>query len=156
MKLRIAAVGRARKSPEADLVSDYLMRATKAGRPLGLGPVEVVEIDERKAQTKSTQADALRRACPSGALGIALDERGNMVTSPNFASWLAQGRDAGRRDAVFLIGGADGHPPDLVGEADHVLSLGRLDWPHMLARAMLAEQIYRATQILSGTPYHRE
>ena len=155
MRLRIASVGRAKGGPEAALVSDYMARASKAGRALGLGPVDLLEIDERKAQGKTAQAEALLRACPDGAFLIALDERGDTPTSPKFAQWLATARDAGRRDAVFLIGGADGLEPDLVARCDKVLSFGRLVWPHMLARAMLSEQIYRATQILSGTPYHR-
>lgn len=132
-----------------------MARASKAGRALGLGPVDLLEIDERKAQGKTAQAEALLRACPDGAFLIALDERGDTPTSPKFAQWLATARDVGRRDAVFLIGGADGLAPDLVARCDKVLSFGRLVWPHMLARAMLSEQIYRATQILSGTPYHR-
>lgn len=155
MRLRIAAVGRAKGGPEAALVSDYIKRTGKSGRPLGLGPVELSEIDERKAQGKAAQAEALRRACPEGAVLIALDERGDTVTSPQFTDWIAKARDSGAREVCFLIGGADGLDPALAAECRHVLSFGRLVWPHMLARAMLAEQIYRATQILAGTPYHR-
>jgi 23S rRNA (pseudouridine1915-N3)-methyltransferase len=155
VKVRIVAVGRAKAGPEAALAADYMARAGKAGRALGLGPVELSEIDERKAHGKAAQADALRRACGDGAYLIAMDERGAAATSPDFADWLAGARDAGRREAALLIGGADGLDPALVAECDRVLSFGRMVWPHMLVRAMLAEQVYRATQILAGTPYHR-
>lgn len=153
--MHIVSVGRAKSGPESDLVDDYMARAGKTGRALGLGPVTLTEIDERKAQGKPAQAAALLRAAPDGALRIALDERGDTVTSPQFARWLAQARDAGRRDAVLMIGGADGLDPDLVAQSDKVLSFGRMVWPHMLVRVMVAEQVYRATQILAGTPYHR-
>ncbi|MGR3540647.1 MAG: 23S rRNA (pseudouridine(1915)-N(3))-methyltransferase RlmH, partial [Hasllibacter sp.] len=94
-------------------------------------------------------------AVPGGAAIVALDERGRAMTSPDFAGWLARARDDGARDCAFLIGGADGLDPPLRDRADLVLSFGPMVWPHMLARAMLAEQLYRATQILAGTPYHR-
>ncbi len=87
---------------------------------------------------------------------VALDERGQMLTSPDLARQLAQWRDEGRQDAAFVIGGADGLAPALRDRADLLLSFGRMVWPHMLVRVMLAEQLYRAATILSGGPYHRE
>lgn len=86
---------------------------------------------------------------------MALDERGKLFTSPEFAARLSDWRDEGRSDIAFLIGGADGLDPNLRGRADVTLSFGKMVWPHMLARVMLAEQIYRATSILAGAPYHR-
>jgi 23S rRNA (pseudouridine1915-N3)-methyltransferase len=86
---------------------------------------------------------------------VALDERGQMLSSPELAQRIADWRDAGRQDLAFVIGGADGLAPALRDRADLALSFGRLVWPHMLVRVMLAEQIYRAATILSGSPYHR-
>ena len=86
---------------------------------------------------------------------MALDERGQMLSSPELAQRIADWRDAGRQDLAFVIGGADGLVPALRDRADLALSFGRLVWPHMLVRVMLAEQIYRAATILSGSPYHR-
>jgi 23S rRNA (pseudouridine1915-N3)-methyltransferase len=84
-----------------------------------------------------------------------LDERGQMLSSPELAQQIARWRDAGRQDLTFVIGGADGIAPALRDRADLALSLGRMVWPHMLVRVMLAEQIYRSATILSGSPYHR-
>ncbi len=97
----------------------------------------------------------LARAVPAGAVLCVLDERGEELTSPAFASRMADWRDGGRQDAAFVIGGADGVDPALRARADLVLSFGRMVWPHLLVRVMLAEQLYRATTILAGSPYHR-
>ncbi|EAQ03226.1 hypothetical protein OB2597_13818 [Pseudooceanicola batsensis HTCC2597] len=155
MKLTICAVGRLRKGPEADLIDDYLTRATRTGRALGLGPASVSEVDDRKGGGMAAEAALLDRALPARARVVALDERGSMISSPDFASTLADWRDDGAQDAAFLIGGADGLDPTLRARADLTLSFGRMVWPHMLARVMLAEQLYRATTILAGSPYHR-
>ena len=84
-----------------------------------------------------------------------LDERGRVLSSPDFAKKLGGWRDAGRQDLALIIGGADGIDPNLRAEADFSLSFGSMVWPHMLVRVMLAEQLYRAATILSGGPYHR-
>ncbi len=155
MRLHIAAVGRLRGGPERALVDDYLTRATRSGRPLGLGPVTEHQIDERKVTGAAAEAEALMRALPQGARRVVLDERGRELDSPGFAALLARWRDDGAQDAGFVIGGADGLEPGLRDGADLVLCFGAMVWPHMLARVMLAEQIYRATTILAGSPYHR-
>lgn len=155
MKLTIAAVGRLRAGPEAALLGDYLDRAGRTGRQLGLGPVRVIEIDERKAAAADRQADRLVNAIPEDAEAMALDERGEALTSAAFASLLADRRDAGVGELAFLIGGADGHGSAARERAGRLLSLGPMTWPHVLARVMLAEQIYRACSILAGKPYHR-
>lgn len=156
LRVRIAAVGRlAARAPEAALIDDYLGRFAQAGRPLGLGPAEVAEVEDRKGGGKTAEAALLSRQLPEGAALIALDERGRLMSSPDFAAALARFRDDGRSDAVFLIGGADGLDPDLRDRADLALSFGAMVWPHMLARVMLAEQLYRAATILAGSPYHR-
>lgn len=156
MRVTIAAVGRMRAGPEAELVRDYLARATQAGRGLALGPFDVIEIDERKARERAAQSARLIEAAPAGAHVIALDERGSTMSSPDLAALLARLRDAGTAGCSFMIGGADGHDEALRRRADRLISFGPMVWPHMLARAMLAEQLYRAVSILGSGPYHRE
>jgi len=155
MKVHICAVGRLRAGPEKTLIDDYLKRFDRTGRGLSLGPVSVLEVDDRKGGGMAGEAALLRRAVPQGAVICALDERGVVETSPKFARRIETWRDAGRSDLVFIIGGADGIDPDLRAQADHSLSFGAMVWPHMMVRVMLAEQLYRAASILSGGPYHR-
>ncbi|WP_309089634.1 23S rRNA (pseudouridine(1915)-N(3))-methyltransferase RlmH [Phenylobacterium sp.] len=154
MRIGIVAIGRLSRSPETELVKLYVERATNAGRPLGLGPVEVVEVESRKPG-KAAEAEALR-AHLSDSHVVACDERGAARSSRAFADELATLRDRGVRRLVFLIGGADGLDPDLVAQANGKLAFGPQTWPHALARAMLSEQIYRAVSILAGSPYHRD
>ena len=155
MKVHIIAVGKLRAGPEQDLVRDYLTRFDRAGRAVGLVSGHVVEVEDRKGLGMASEAVLLRKAIPDGAFLAVLDERGRTDTSPNFADRLAGWRDDGCRDLCFIIGGADGIAPDLRAEAGFTLSLGKMVWPHMLVRAMLAEQLYRAASILTGAPYHR-
>lgn len=155
MRLHICAVGRLRAGPERALVDDYLTRFDRTGRALGLGPVSVHEVEDKKGGGMEAEAPLLRRAVPAGALLAIMDERGRTMTSPDFAEMLARWRDAGRQDVAFLIGGADGLAPGLRAEANQAISFGAMVWPHMLVRVMLAEQLYRAASILAGAPYHR-
>ncbi len=155
MRVSLCVVGRLRAGPEADLVTDYLKRFDRTGRALGLGPAKLVEVEDKKGGGKPAEAELLRKALPSGAVVCALDERGRVMSSPDFAGALAKRRDQGAQDMAFVIGGADGLDPALVAEADMVLSFGAMVWPHMLARVMLCEQLYRAASILAGSPYHR-
>lgn len=155
MRVHIAAVGRLRAGPERELVTDYLSRFDKTGRALALGPVSLSEVEDKKGGGMTAEADLLDRAIPPGALICCLDERGRVVSSPEFADLLAGWRDQGRQDVAFVIGGADGIAPALRDRADTLLSFGRMVWPHMLVRVMIAEQLYRAATILSGGPYHR-
>ncbi|TCP59918.1 23S rRNA (pseudouridine1915-N3)-methyltransferase [Rhodovulum bhavnagarense] len=155
MRLHVCAVGRLRAGPEASLIADYTRRFDRTGRPLGLGPLRLTEVEDRKGGGKPAEAALLTRALPEGAALCALDERGKTLSSPEFAALLARWRDDGRGDAAFVIGGADGLDPALRDQADITVSLGAMVWPHMLARVMLTEQLYRAAAILAGTPYHR-
>ncbi|ROU02776.1 23S rRNA (pseudouridine(1915)-N(3))-methyltransferase RlmH [Histidinibacterium lentulum] len=155
MKVVIAAVGRQRAGPEKALWDDYLLRFDRTGRALGLGPARLVEVEDRKGGGPEAEAALLDRAVPGGAALCVLDERGRGMTSPGFAELLGGWRDAGRGEAAFVIGGADGVAPGFRERADLMLSFGAMVWPHMLARVMLAEQLYRAAAILAGTPYHR-
>lgn len=155
MRLHICAVGRLRAGPELALIDDYLKRFDRTGRALSLGPVSVHEVEDRKGGGMEAEAELLGRAVPSGAMLVALDERGRQMSSPDFAALLARSRDDGRQDMAFAIGGADGLAPGFRDRADALLSFGPMVWPHMLVRAMLAEQLYRAASILAGAPYHR-
>ena len=155
MRVHICAVGRLRSGPEKSLIDDYLTRFDRTGRALGLGPARVVEVEDKKNLGMSAEADLLRNALPKGALICTLDERGKLLSSPDFAGKMADWRDSGRQDLALIIGGADGIDPSLRAEADFSISFGKMVWPHMLVRVMLAEQIYRAATILSGSPYHR-
>lgn len=155
MRLHLCAVGRLRAGPERELVDDYLQRLDRTGRPLGLGPATEHEVEDRKGGGMAAEGALLSRVIPDGAALVVLDERGKTLSSPEFAQALAGWRDGGRQDAAFVIGGADGVDPTLRARADLAVSLGRMVWPHMLVRVMLAEQLYRAATILAGSPYHR-
>lgn len=155
MRVHICAVGRLRTGPERALIDDYLTRLERSGRVLGLGPVQVHEVEDRKGGGMAAEAALLDRVIPNGALICTLDERGTVMSSPDFAEKLAGWRDAGRGDLALVIGGADGIDPALRARADFSLSFGKMVWPHMLVRVMLAEQLYRAASILAGSPYHR-
>src|SRR6056297_579592 len=155
MRVHICAVSRVKTGPERDLIDDYMTRFDRTGRPLGLGPLSMHEVEDRRGGGRAGEAALLERSLPNGALVAALDERGTVMSSPDFAGRLAGWRDEGRGDVAFIIGGADGIAPDLRAKADFSLSFGAMVWPHLLVRVMLAEQLYRAASILAGSPYHR-
>lgn len=155
MKVAIATVGRLGRRPETDLVFDWLKRATASGRSLGLGPFEVIEVEAKKPG-KPAEAEALKTVLQPGDFLVACDEHGKTFTSRAFSERIAALRDGGERRLVFLIGGADGLDPALVAEAREAIAFGPATWPHALARAMLAEQLYRAVTLLAGSPYHRD
>jgi 23S rRNA (pseudouridine1915-N3)-methyltransferase len=150
-------VGRLGAAAEAQLAADYVRRAGAAGRALGLGPVEIVEVEGRgrgPAIGKIAEGEALLGRL-DGARLIACDEHGTALASRDFADLLARKRDEGVRRVAFAVGGADGLDRAVLAAAERRLAFGPQTWPHALVRAMLAEQIYRAVQILAGTPYHR-
>ncbi len=155
MRVHVCAVGRLKPGPELSLINDYMERFDRTGRAHGLGPHAMHEVDERKASTMAGEAELLQKTIPDGAVRVVLDERGKVISSIDFANMLARWRDDGRGDVAFVIGGADGLEPGFRAGADMALSFGKMVWPHMLARVMLSEQIYRAATILAGTPYHR-
>jgi 23S rRNA (pseudouridine1915-N3)-methyltransferase len=160
LRLTIVAAGRLRNGPERGLVDDYLARANKAGRALGLHPVGEIEIEpprsEKRGADLRARTTALLDAAPEGAFLAALDEHGEALSSAAFARKLGELRDGGVRDAAFIIGEANGLDPSACDRADLVLAFGPQTWPHKLVRVMLAEQIYRAVAILGGSPYHRD
>ena len=159
MRLVVAAVGRLKRGPERDLAERYGERAAKAGRAIGIRAVTISEIDEsrarRTADRVAEEAAGLKAVIPPQAAIVALDERGETLTSEVFAQRIGRWRDQGRPALVFLIGGPDGLSPELLAKADVRLAFGRMTWPHQLVRIMILEQLYRAIAIISGHPYHR-
>ncbi len=159
MRLLIAAVGRQKAGPEAAIVEEYLGRIRAAGRPLGVFDVEVREIEAPKgadaSKRKRLESELLLAAIPDRARTIVLDGRGDQMSSESFARLLADWRDQGTPVIAFLIGGAEGLDRPALAAADRTIGFGAATWPHLLVRAMLVEQIYRAMTILSGHPYHR-
>ncbi len=153
MRLTIAAVGRLRGGPLAEAFADYAGRL-KPGR----WTLELVEVEERRRlsgpELVAREGELLLAAMPRGAFAIALDPRGATLSSEDLAARLGRLRDEGSAVA-FAIGGADGLDKSVLRAARLSLSLGAMTWPHMLARVMLAEQLFRAQSILSGHPYHR-
>ncbi|MFI4936293.1 MAG: 23S rRNA (pseudouridine(1915)-N(3))-methyltransferase RlmH [Caulobacterales bacterium] len=154
MRITLICVGKLGRAPEAALAKDYAARATAAGRSLGLGPVEILEVESRKPG-KAAEAEAILAKTTAMTL-IACDEHGGAVTSRAFAGRLGALRDEGVRSLGLVIGGADGLDAGLVRSAQGTLAFGPQTWPHALARVMLAEQVYRAATILAGGPYHRD
>src|SRR5436190_3285412 len=159
MRLHILCVGNARGSNEAPLTEDFIGRAQNMGRRLGFSQVDVIEVPVSRArETKKRmdeEAERLASRVPDGAHVVLLDAKGKGMTSEDFAEMLGALRDAGTRDFVFVIGGPDGLAPLPKIKSGRSLAFGPQTWPHMLVRAMLAEQIYRAMTILAGHPYHR-
>ncbi len=155
MQVNICAVGRLRAGPEKALVDDYLTRFDRTGRGLGLGPAKVIEVEDKRCSSMAAEAELLEQSVPKGSIICVMDERGKVMTSPEFTQLLAGWRDQGQSAVSFIIGGADGIEPKLQKRADARISFGRMVWPHMLARVMLSEQLYRAASILANKPYHR-
>ncbi|TXL78218.1 23S rRNA (pseudouridine(1915)-N(3))-methyltransferase RlmH [Vineibacter terrae] len=151
MRLTLAAVGRLKAGPEKMLYDSYAQRMA--------WPLALREVEERRklpaAERMAREADLLLAACPADAALVALDRRGKVLDSDGFARWVGTRRDTGAGDLAFLIGGAEGHPEALLKRCALVLSFGPMTFPHMLARILLIEQLYRAQQILAGHPYHR-
>jgi 23S rRNA (pseudouridine1915-N3)-methyltransferase len=159
MLIAVHAVGRMKTGPEQELAARFFDRFAKSGPAIGLEFSGVSEIAEGRAQSaderRRDEAARLRAQTAKGAALILLDERGRNITSADLAARIRDLRDSGRRMAAFVIGGPDGLDPSLRQDAELLLSFGQLTWPHQLVRVMLAEQLYRATTILSGHPYHR-
>jgi 23S rRNA (pseudouridine1915-N3)-methyltransferase len=159
MRIGLFAVGRLKAGPEKDLAARYLDRFAKAGPAIGLDLGKVVEVPESRASNGETrkreEAALLEKALPDSAVLILLDERGKALDSQALSDLIGNFRDAGKRDMMIAIGGADGLDPALHGRADATICLGKLTWPHQLVRILIAEQLYRVVTILSGHPYHR-
>ncbi|MFL6733610.1 MAG: 23S rRNA (pseudouridine(1915)-N(3))-methyltransferase RlmH [Sphingomicrobium sp.] len=139
MLLHIVARGKIGRSPEAELVERYLKRI--------IWPTKVTELSDKGGSMPAPVGSAVT---------VLLDEGGENLSSMALANKLQTWRDSGRREARFLIGAADGHSESERSQADLILGFGAATWPHLMARAMLAEQLFRATSILANHPYHRE
>ena len=159
MRLIIAAVGRLKDGPERALFQKYRDRFEPLARKLGLAPVTWHELPESRAsdatKRREEEGAALLKLARDAEFLIALDERGKQLTSEAFAASLAKARDGGAKAAAIVIGGPDGLSQGVRDAARLQVSLGAMTLPHMLARIILAEQLYRAATILSGHPYHR-
>lgn len=151
MRLWLAAVGRAKPGPARDLFEEYKARLSW---PFTLREVETKKRLEGE-ELKKSEAELLLAALPPSATLVALDERGRMMGSEDFAARVGQWRDTGISDLAFVIGGADGLDASIRQRAALVLAFSPMTWPHMMVRGMLAEQLYRAQQIIAGHPYHR-
>lgn len=155
MRVTLAAIGRAKPGPARDLYAAYARRLDRGP----IGPLILKEAEARgtfpPAELRRREAELLRAAAPAGARLIALDERGQSLSSAEFAALLGRWRDAGTAEIACLIGGAEGLDDPIRREAALVLSLGPMTWPHLLVRPLLAEQLFRASSILTGHPYHR-
>jgi 23S rRNA (pseudouridine1915-N3)-methyltransferase len=137
--LHIVARGKIGRSPEAELVDRYLKRIT--------WPTKLTELPDRGGKAPELL---------SNSVSVVLDEKGRALSSVDLAKKLETWRDEGKRECRFLIGAADGHDEEQRASADVLLSFGAATWPHLLVRAMLAEQLFRATSILANHPYHRD
>jgi 23S rRNA (pseudouridine1915-N3)-methyltransferase len=159
MRIIVAAVGRLKRGPETELSERYRKRAAQTGHQLGLRDIEIIEIKESRAADAGKrmleESIALANLVPKDAAVVLLDSRGQNLDSSGLASLLATWRANGRSAAVFVIGGADGLAVSICEKAELRLSFGMATWPHQLVRVMLLEQLYRATTILTGHPYHR-
>ena len=159
MRLWIYAIGHMRGTPEGQLCEDFCDRARKLGRNMGIAAVVLEELavsKQRSAEARmKDEAERLSARLPEGAHIVLLDARGKGMTSGDFAEMLGSLRDVGTKDMAFVIGGPDGLAPLPGKKSGRSLAFGPQTWPHLLARALLTEQLYRALTILAGHPYHR-
>jgi 23S rRNA (pseudouridine1915-N3)-methyltransferase len=159
MRLTVLAVGHARGTHEAHLTDDFIDRASQMGRRMGISSVAVEEVSVSRARDVTSrvreECERLAARIPDGAHVVLLDAKGKGMTSEDFAEMIAALRDAGTKDLALVIGGPDGLAPLPGIRAGRSLAFGPQTWPHLLVRAMLAEQIYRSLTILAGHPYHR-
>ena len=159
MHLSVLTVGHARGTQEEALCNDYIDRANRMGRQLGVGRITIDEVSVSRAPDArkriAEECERLSQRVPLGAHVILLDAKGKGMTSEDFAEMIAALRDAGTKDLTLVIGGPDGLEPLPGIKAGRSLAFGPQTWPHLLVRVMLMEQIYRALTILAGHPYHR-
>jgi 23S rRNA (pseudouridine1915-N3)-methyltransferase len=159
MRIMIVAVGKLKDAEERAISDRYVKRFNGTGRGIGLGPIEIRELTESRAvsadERKRDEAARLMKDLTDDAFVVSLDPAGRSINSEAFAAMLGDKRDSAVKTCAFLIGGPDGHGDQALKSPVMKLSLGSLTLPHGLARVVLLEQLYRATTILSGHPYHR-
>ena len=159
MKVLVHAVGRMKAGPERELAERYFQRFARSGPAVGLEFAGVVEVPESRAQTaterRREEGRALQAQRQAGVALALLDERGRNFSSEDFAGRIGLLRDEGRKGLLVAIGGADGHDQSLRDQADLVISMGAMTWPHQRVGIVVGEQLSRAAPILAGHPYHR-
>lgn len=152
MRVTVAAIGKFKNSPEKEIFASYIKRVP--------WQVDLKELEAKKAltgdQLKNAEAQLLLASIPKNSRIIALDERGKNISSLELANLISAWQNEGASSVAFIIGGADGLADEIRSKAAFTLSFGKLTWPHMLVRSMLAEQVYRVYSIITGHPYHRE
>lgn len=153
MHIHLIAIGRMQRGPTETLMQDYIRRLPWS---FSVREIELKKPSQDTDSRKAQEAERLLAEIPKSAVTIALDERGKQLTSRDLARQIGRWQDDGIRDLALIIGGADGLDDSVRKAARMVLGLGALTWPHMLVRAMLAEQMYRSWAILQGHPYHRD
>ena len=160
MLVTIAAVGKLKKGPERELVNRYCDRIAKNGRSIGISALKNIEINESRATRsqlrKLEEAQSLQEKLPNNCTTVVFDERGKNPGSREFAEIINYNLNSGSQSIAFIIGGPDGLDPEFRQKASKVVSFGSLTIPHQIVRILVAEQIYRATTILSNHPYHRD
>ena len=159
MRLGLLCVGRLKAGPERELFERYFQRVRESARRVGIAGADLREIEESRARRPEDRRDqeavAMLEAAPGGGRLVALDSRGQSLTSEDWAADIGRARDAASGAYTVVIGGPDGLSTSLRARADRVISFGAMTWPHQLARVMAGEQLYRALSILAGHPYHR-
>jgi 23S rRNA (pseudouridine1915-N3)-methyltransferase len=159
LRVSIIAVGRLKPGPERTIATDYLTRAEGLGRKCGISRFGITEFAESQASSPAARMAEEGRfvsaALSPRGFSVVLDEKGKALTSEDFAGFLRRHLDGGTPELSFLIGGPDGHAPDIRESAGLLMSFGPMTWPHRLVRVMLLEQLYRALTIIAGHPYHR-
>ncbi|MEE2773796.1 MAG: 23S rRNA (pseudouridine(1915)-N(3))-methyltransferase RlmH [Pseudomonadota bacterium] len=156
MKVQLYLGGKIKKSPEKDIFCNYLDRFKKLGNTTKLFPIEIHEYDEKKMFSPKQLYKLRQLFSKRSTVTVLLDERGCNLSSVDFAEFLRENRDAGLSEIIFFVGGANGVPTALKVEFNNLISFGRMVWPHMIARIMLMEQLYRASSVIAGSPYHKE
>lgn len=156
MKITLRCGSVLRAGPERELVDKYIKRANGLAGTCGFHSVREIQIDLKKSKTRTEETEKLLQDIPPGALLILMDERGKDMPSRKIAKFLQNKSLDGISEVIFVIGGADGFEPGLIPNGSQKWSFGSQTWPHKMVRVMLAEQMYRALSILSGSPYHRD
>lgn len=153
MHIKLISIGKLKSGPEKALIDDYVSRYNKAGPSIGLRSLTLIDLPSGGGL--DAEGDLLINAIPSGATPLRMDEHGPQLTSVQFAKKLERLRDDGLPELCFLIGGAEGYSKSVRQAVPDQLAFGPQTWPHRLVKVMLAEQLYRAVSLLSGSPYHK-
>ena len=154
MRLRVCLSGKLRQGPEFELFNKYLSRSEKIGKLINFFPIEINEYNGL-AWTKPLLAQGSSKGFLTGSVKVLLDQKGKNISSETFSDILRSHRDNGIKEVIFFIGGAEGVPNSLTDRFDETISFGKMVWPHLFARIMLLEQIYRASTIIAHLPYHK-